>query len=76
MIRRLTIITQNIDELHGKSGAEDVIELHGNLFKTRKEKSKINKVRVADPVFIDPFINPFVHPSIHLYSAAISSERH
>jgi len=33
--RRLTIITQNIDELHAKSGAEDVIELHGNLFKTR-----------------------------------------
>lgn len=33
--RSVTVITQNIDELHQRAGAEDVIELHGTLFKTR-----------------------------------------
>ncbi|XP_074644549.1 NAD-dependent protein deacylase-like [Tubulanus polymorphus] len=33
--RRLVVITQNIDSLHAKSGSTNIIELHGNLFKTR-----------------------------------------
>ncbi|XP_048754509.1 NAD-dependent protein deacylase-like [Ostrea edulis] len=33
--RDVTVITQNIDELHFRSGSTNIIELHGNLFKTR-----------------------------------------
>ncbi|ESO86512.1 hypothetical protein LOTGIDRAFT_207074 [Lottia gigantea] len=33
--RRVVIVTQNIDGLHKRAGSEDIIELHGNLFKTR-----------------------------------------
>jgi len=33
--RRVVVITQNIDELHTTAGTENLIELHGNLFKTR-----------------------------------------
>lgn len=33
--KNVTIITQNIDELHQRAGAKDVIELHGSLYKTR-----------------------------------------
>lgn len=33
--RSVTVITQNVDELHQKAGTEGVIELHGTLFKTR-----------------------------------------
>ncbi|XP_017888143.1 NAD-dependent protein deacylase sirtuin-5, mitochondrial-like [Ceratina calcarata] len=33
--RNVTIVTQNIDELHQRAGTKDVIELHGSLFKTR-----------------------------------------
>ncbi|XP_067007776.1 NAD-dependent protein deacylase sirtuin-5, mitochondrial isoform X2 [Anabrus simplex] len=33
--RQLIIVTQNIDGLHQQAGAENVIELHGSLFKTR-----------------------------------------
>ncbi|KAB7495943.1 NAD-dependent protein deacylase sirtuin-5, mitochondrial [Armadillidium nasatum] len=33
--RKLVVITQNIDELHKRAGTDDVIELHGSLFKTR-----------------------------------------
>ena len=31
----LTVVTQNIDELHQKASTADVIEMHGTLFKTR-----------------------------------------
>lgn len=33
--RVLTVITQNIDELHKKAGSTNIIELHGSLFRTR-----------------------------------------
>ncbi|XP_043260837.1 NAD-dependent protein deacylase-like [Colletes gigas] len=31
----VTIVTQNIDELHQRAGANNVVELHGSLYKTR-----------------------------------------
>lgn len=30
-----TVVTQNVDNLHTRSGARDVIELHGNIFRVR-----------------------------------------
>lgn len=33
--RRVVVITQNIDELHKRAGSKNILELHGNLFKTR-----------------------------------------
>ncbi|XP_023714152.1 NAD-dependent protein deacylase sirtuin-5, mitochondrial isoform X2 [Cryptotermes secundus] len=33
--RKLSLITQNIDGLHQRAGSQNVIELHGSLFKTR-----------------------------------------
>ncbi|XP_076183372.1 NAD-dependent protein deacylase isoform X2 [Ptiloglossa arizonensis] len=33
--KNVTIITQNIDELHQRAGAKNVLELHGSLYKTR-----------------------------------------
>jgi len=35
---RLTVITQNIDDLHEKAGSSKVIHLHGELKKARSEK--------------------------------------
>ncbi len=32
---RFTLITQNVDGLHQKSGNHDVLELHGSLYRTR-----------------------------------------
>ncbi|XP_054165334.1 NAD-dependent protein deacylase-like [Oppia nitens] len=36
--KRLVVITQNIDELHRRAGSDNVIELHGTLFKTQCTK--------------------------------------
>lgn len=36
----MTVITQNIDELHQRAGTKKVIELHGSLFKTRCTKCR------------------------------------
>ncbi|XP_061586851.1 NAD-dependent protein deacylase sirtuin-5, mitochondrial-like, partial [Cololabis saira] len=33
--RSVTVITQNIDELHRRAGSEHVLEIHGSLFRTR-----------------------------------------
>ena len=38
MERRLpsfTLVTQNVDGLHGRAGSENVLELHGNILRTR-----------------------------------------
>lgn len=32
--KTVTIVTQNIDDLHQRAGAKDVLELHGSLYKT------------------------------------------
>lgn len=42
--KKLSIITQNIDGLHQRAGSENVIELHGSLFKT--ECTKCDEVLV------------------------------
>nr|XP_014280780.1 NAD-dependent protein deacylase-like isoform X3 [Halyomorpha halys] len=36
--KKLTVVTQNVDGLHKRAGSTNVIELHGNLFKTRCTK--------------------------------------
>jgi len=33
----VTIITQNIDDLHGRAGSKNVLHLHGEIFKMRSE---------------------------------------
>lgn len=36
---RVTIITQNVDNLHEKAGSKNVIHMHGELLKVRNEKT-------------------------------------
>ena len=33
--KHVIVVTQNIDELHRRAGTKNLLELHGNLFKTR-----------------------------------------
>ncbi|XP_064640724.1 NAD-dependent protein deacylase-like [Lineus longissimus] len=48
--RRVVVITQNIDELHKRSGSENIIELHGNLFKTRCIKCRHVEFNYDSPI--------------------------
>ena len=34
-VKKVTVITQNIDNLHQLAGSRDVLELHGNLFQLK-----------------------------------------
>lgn len=36
---KVTIITQNVDDLHERAGSSDVVHLHGELFKVRSTKN-------------------------------------
>ncbi|KAL8590606.1 NAD-dependent protein deacylase sirtuin-5, mitochondrial [Nucella lapillus] len=53
--RRVVVITQNIDELHKRAGSNNILELHGNLFKTRC--TKCGDVRVNKDSPICPALN-------------------
>jgi NAD-dependent deacetylase len=33
--RSITLVTQNVDGLHGRAGSQNVIEMHGSAFRTR-----------------------------------------
>lgn len=35
---KVTVITQNVDDLHERAGSENVLHLHGEIFKMRSEK--------------------------------------
>lgn len=49
----VVVITQNIDELHQRAGSRQVIELHGNLFRTRCCYRKCKQEPWADRVVPD-----------------------
>jgi len=36
----VTIVTQNIDDLHERAGSTNIIHLHGQIFKMRSEKNE------------------------------------
>lgn len=36
----VTIITQNIDDLHERAGSKNIVHLHGEIFKMRSEKNQ------------------------------------
>lgn len=44
-MERATVITQNVDGLHTRAGSQDVIELHGSLFRVRCEREQTAHIR-------------------------------
>lgn len=46
---RLTLITQNVDQLHQRSGSCDVIELHGSLIKWRCSRCDSSAIEQGGP---------------------------
>lgn len=69
---RVTIVTQNIDDLHERAGSTNVIHLHGEIFKMRSDQNEnlISEVRgdiklgdkAADGAQLRPHIVWFEEP--------------
>ncbi len=52
---RITVVTQNVDDLHERGGSSEVIHLHGELLKSRSEKND----KLVYPWTVD------IHPGDH-----------
>ncbi|XP_036375255.1 NAD-dependent protein deacylase sirtuin-5, mitochondrial-like [Megalops cyprinoides] len=50
--RSVVVITQNIDELHQRAGSKHVLEVHGNIFKTRCISCGDVKVNHHNPICV------------------------
>lgn len=48
--KSVTVITLNVDDLHSRAGTKNLIELHGNLYKTRCTKCKEVLVNKDSPI--------------------------
>jgi NAD-dependent deacetylase len=46
----VTVITQNIDDLHERAGSKNVIHLHGEIFKMRSEKDENTFYEIRDEI--------------------------
>lgn len=46
----MTVVTQNVDGLHARAGTKNLVELHGNLYKTRCTKCKEVIVNNENPI--------------------------
>ncbi len=56
----VTIITQNIDDLHERAGSTNVLHLHGEIFKMRSERD--HEDRAEDGEQLRPYIVWFEEP--------------
>lgn len=51
--RRVTVITQNVDGLHGRAGSKNVVEMHGSAFRTRCSNPACALAPFADEAVYD-----------------------
>ena len=52
----VTLITQNVDNLHERGGSENVIHMHGKLETLRCERSEISEIRMHEADLSDEFV--------------------
>ena len=50
IVPKFTLITQNVDDLHERAGNQNVIHLHGSLFRARCQRCSIQHPLPAQPV--------------------------
>lgn len=53
-----TVITQNVDGLHRKAGSQNVLELHGNIWRTRCTRERIVRDNNETPLRAIPPLCP------------------
>ena len=50
---KVTVITQNVDDLHERAGSSEVIHLHGELFKIRSTENPLSVFPWKDDLFLN-----------------------
>ena len=75
-VPRFTLVTQNVDGLHGRAGSAGVIELHGNI--TRSKCSTENTVVDPGPTDLPPPPCPYcgapLRPDVVWFGEALPDE--
>jgi NAD-dependent deacetylase len=51
--RSITLVTQNVDGLHGRAGSQNVIEMHGSAFRTRCTNPRCSLPAFPDEALYD-----------------------
>jgi NAD-dependent deacetylase len=52
----ITLVTQNVDDLHERGGSRSVVHMHGRLETLRCEKSEQIEKRITDEDLVDDFL--------------------
>ena len=80
--RSITVVTQNVDELHQRAGSPDVIELHGSILHSRCTNPHCPSVPFADSTLPDDRVplcaqcNSALRPDIVLFNEPLPVEAH
>lgn len=63
---RISIITQNVDDLHERAGSTDVLHIHGELLKSRSTKNpaliydQLNDIYIGDKCEVNSQLRPHI----------------
>lgn len=49
---RVTVVTQNVDDLHERAGSKNIIHLHGSLIKAKSETNKGQEIEWTEDIEI------------------------
>jgi len=71
-VPRLTLVTQNVDNLHQRAGSRDVIEFHGNIFENRCfDEGTLHADDDALDVPLCPDCGSYLRPGVVWFGEAI-----
>ena len=72
LVPRLTLVTQNVDNLHQRAGSQDVIEFHGNIFADRcLNDGSLQVADVDSAVPLCPDCGGYLRPGVVWFGEAI-----
>lgn len=75
--KNITIITQNIDNLHQVAGSKNVIELHGSIMRNYCEKCAhfytLEDILKMDNIPLCPKCGGYIKPDVVLYEEGLNS---
>ncbi|MFN8576723.1 MAG: NAD-dependent deacylase [Candidatus Sericytochromatia bacterium] len=74
--KKFTLITQNVDDLHKKSGSKNILELHGNIMRSRCIKCNYSTENMDNEKTIPTCIQcgNYLRPDVVWFGESLSEE--